>query len=76
MAAIRLYNEAESAKHPQEQYSQWTYKQDSGRKFDELLQEVQMQFGVAECATETKTNDMATGNSVMLAKSLFEEHNI
>jgi hypothetical protein len=40
-----------------------------------LLLEVQVQFGVAECASEKKHNAIA-GNSIMLAKSLFEENNI
>jgi hypothetical protein len=41
-----------------------------------LLQEVQVQFGVADDASENKYNSIATGNSIMLAKSLFEENNI
>jgi hypothetical protein len=39
-----------------------------------LLLEVQVQFGVAECASD-KNNAVAT-NSIMLSKSLFEENNI
>jgi hypothetical protein len=36
---------------------------------------VQVQFGVADCASKNKNHPMATGNAIMLAKSLFEENN-
>jgi hypothetical protein len=41
-----------------------------------LLQEVQAQFGVADCATDNQNHAMAIVNQIMLAKSLFEENNI